>query len=453
MESPGNVTPPMCTGESGMIAPTAGVSPAIPRRGVPVAFKRWLILSQYYHPEPGAPQIRLRALAAQLVRHGCEVEVVTALPNYPSGQIYPGYRGRLVHTETIDGVRVHRVWLYAASGRNPVGRLLCYLSFTVAAGVRLPLVRRPDVVFVEAQPLSLAFPALVYRCVRGVPYIYNTPDLQVEVARECGWIRSEAFGKLAVGLERLLMKRAFCVSTVSDAFVDHFVACRGLSRRQITFLPNGADTEALRPISPDNEYAEELGVAGRVVFTYAGTHAYHHGLEVVLDAAALLRERREIAFLMVGKGPLREELRRRALELGLTNVVFGDSPFSERARLMSFTRAAIATMGPLRVGRKMRLSKVVPPLACGVPVIYVGEGESAAILEREGCGLVVSPASAEGLASAVRMLADAPEFAREMGQRGRRLAERQFSWDLIVRRWLAQLAVVKAGGDPWRGEL
>src|SRR6266487_2153645 len=87
-------------------------------------FRRVLILTQYYHPEPGAPQIRLRAMARELRAAGVDVQVLTGMPNYPVGRIFPHYRGRLTCREEIDGVPVRRVWLYPAAGRGSVRRLL-----------------------------------------------------------------------------------------------------------------------------------------------------------------------------------------------------------------------------------------------------------------------------------------------------------------------------------------
>src|ERR1035441_10866698 len=93
------------------------------------------------------------------------------------------------------------------------------------------------------------------------------------------------------------MKKALCVSTVTDAFIDHFSENRGLPKSRLTFLPNGADTEVLRPLPPDKEYARALGVSGKKVFTFAGTHAPYHGLEIILDTAEQLRDRDDIVLL------------------------------------------------------------------------------------------------------------------------------------------------------------
>ena len=228
-----------------------------------MAGRRWLILSQYYSPEIGAPQIRLRCLARELREHGIEVEVLTAMPNYPKGEIFPGYpTAQFSMREDIDGIPVRRVWIYPGSGKSPVIRLLNYLSFTLTALMAALSGPRPDVMFVESQPLSLGIVGLCMKWIRRVPYIYHVPDLQVDVARQLGFIKSEAFLRIALRLEDVFLKKSWKVSTVTHRFIQHFED-RGLPRAQITFLPNGADTRFLCPMPPCPELLTDGSCAER----------------------------------------------------------------------------------------------------------------------------------------------------------------------------------------------
>ncbi len=406
------------------------------------------MLTQYYAPESGAPPIRLRAMVRELKKLGCDVRVVTGMPNYPVGKLYPGYEGLLTHREEIDGVPVRRVWLFPASGKSPVKRLLNYLSFTATGALALATERGVDLVFVEAQPVTLAAPAWLNQVLRGVPYVYNTPDLQVEYADEDRWVGLRALIKGARALEGFLMKRALAVTTVTHAFIEHFERERGIPRERLTFLPNGADTERLKPLLPSKELAARLGVGDRKVFTFAGTHAPYQGIEVILEAAKLLARRKDIVFLMVGDGPVRQQLIARAEAEGIDNVLFRSSPFDEMPQLMSLTYASLVVLRRLQIAHKMRLSKAIPPLACGVPLVYAGWGETAEIVEREGVGLKVEPEDPTALAGAVEQLADDPGARDRMGRRGRALAEREFSWSFIVGDWMRQLARVQRGQDP-----
>jgi glycosyltransferase involved in cell wall biosynthesis len=407
-----------------------------------------LILTQYYWPEPGAPQIRLRNMARELSRLGKNVRVLTGMPNYPLGKIFDGYRGKAQMKEVVDGVPVERVWLYAAAGRGSFKRILNYLSFTFLVMPRVIFGPRPDLVFVEAQPLTLAFPAWLLRIFRGVPYVYNTPDLQVEGAAEANWIQVNWFIRLARALECFLMRHALSVTTVTHAFVEHFIQHRAIPRNRLSFLPNGADVDRLHPLPHDHSYAQAMGTGDRKVFTYAGTHAHYQGLEVIVEAAKLLADRKDIVILMVGKGPVREQLIKESASAKLENILFRDSPFEEMPRLMSITYASLVVLKNMPIAKKMRLSKTIPPLSCGVPVIYAGLGEAAEILRNERCGVVVEPERPDKLAQAIRDLADRPQQRTEMGGRGRLLAERDFSWRFLVGDWMRQMTSIKAGEDP-----
>jgi glycosyltransferase involved in cell wall biosynthesis len=151
---------------------------------------------------------------------------------------------------------------------------------------------------------------------------------------------------------------------------------------------------------------------------------------------------------MVGDGPVRAQLIAQAEREGIDNILFRTSPFDEMPQLMSLTWASLVVLRKLQIAHKMRLSKAIPPLSCGVPLIYAGWGETAEIVEREGVGLRVEPENPEALAAAVRRLADNPQLRNAMGRQGRALAEREFSWSFLVADWMRQLARVREGLSP-----
>jgi glycosyltransferase involved in cell wall biosynthesis len=401
--------------------------------------QRWLILTQYYPPEIGAPQIRLRCLVRELRRRGKQVSVLTAMPNYPAGRIFDGYRGRFSSREQIDGVDVRRTWVYAATGRAAAARFLNYCSFALTALAVLLFARRPDVMFVEAQPLPLGVVALFMKYVRGVPYVYNVPDLQVDVARELGFLRKRFLLRLAEGAENLFLKNAWKVSTVTHHFIKHFES-RGVPADRITFLPNGADTDFLQPREPSSEYLHDWQLQGKKAFVYVGTHAYYHGLDTLIEAAEILKTDPEIKIVMIGDGPERERIRGLAREKGLDNVEFARVPYERTDELYSVAYAALATLRNVPVAKGMRLSKIFPALSCGVPVIYSGEGEAADLIVLNRCGFTPPPEDAAALAQAMRFLARNPALRQQLGTNGRRLVKTEYSWTTIVERWLCEIA-------------
>ena len=405
---------------------------------------RWLILTQYYPPEIGAPQIRLRSVARILRQCGIKVTVLTALPNYPAGKVFPGYSERWQFHEEIDGIPVKRTWVYAATGKSARVRLANYLSFTFTALLAALTGPRPDVMFVESQPLSLGLVAILMKWFRGVPYIYNVPDLQIDVAQQLGFMRNRGVLRFALKLENFFLRQSWKISTVTHRFIEHFQS-RGLPSSQITFLPNGADTDFLKPLPPSRKLLDRWRLYDKKVFLYVGTHAYYHGLDTLIEAATLLRDESDIVFLMIGDGPERTRLQQVCTDRRLTNVIFGQSPYEEMDQLYSIAYASIATLRKIDVAKDMRLSKVFPSLSCGVPVIYAGVGEAAQLLEASSCGVIVEPENPSLLAQAIMNLALEQTTRDRMGRAGRALVENEYGWSTIVKRWLREIGILDGG--------
>jgi colanic acid biosynthesis glycosyl transferase WcaI len=396
---------------------------------------RFLLLTQYFPPEVGAPQVRLLALAQQLQAHGQHVTVVTAMPNYPAGVVQAGYRGRVLVREEVDGVPVVRTWIHAASGRGVARRMAGYLSFCATSIAGCLLAERPDYVLVESPPLFLGATAWLVGLLRRAPFVMIVSDLWPASARDLGIITNRHALGLAGWLERFLYRRSARVAGVTHGICEAVAETVGPQR--VMFLPNGVDTDTFRPHEGE---AGRLLRPGEVGFLYAGTHGYAQGLGLLLDAADLLRSRPEIVLLLVGDGPEKARLEQVARERALENVRFAD-PRQPREMPAVFTeaRASIVPLLDRPLFRGARPSKIFPSLACCTPVIYSGVGEAAELVEASGAGLVVPPERPAELAAAIVRLADDPGLAAALGAAGRRLVERDYSWSAIAERWLAEL--------------
>lgn len=393
----------------------------------------------YFPPEVGAPQVRLLALARQLQKRGHEVDVVSAMPNYPMGAIFDGYRGRWLLREVVEGVPVTRTAIYPATGRNLFKRLLSYLSFTASALYGSLANPAPDYIVVESPPLFLGLTAVMVGLLRRRPYVLNVSDLWPASAREMGLIVNPVVLSAAGALERFLYRHARWVSVQTDGIRDAVAATVGVERTLP--LPNGVDTDLFRPdVAPCGLNTGEIG------FVYAGTHGYAQGLDVLLDAADLLADQPDIVILLVGDGPEKARLVEAARSRGLGNVRFLDSrPVREMPAVFTGCRASIVPLRNLPIFRGARPSKLLPSLSCATPVIFAGEGEAAELIGHNRAGLIVPPEDGRALAGAIRTLAADAGLASEMGKNGRRLALASFSWDAIVGRWLDALTSEQRG--------
>lgn len=393
-----------------------------------------LMLTQYYSPEVGAAQTRLAAVVRELVARGHVVKVVTALPNYPNGRIADAYRGRFSVSEDIDGVKIVRVWVYAAMGTG-LRRIANYLSFMVMSVVGLWRIGRADLVVVESPPLFVAIPGLIFCRLRRIPSVLNIADLWPDAAVAVGAISDGRVKKLMLRLECWAYDKSDVISTVTDGLVDR-IEKKGVPRSKIVMLPNGVDTNLFRPVRPASEPDLLAGIRTPFV-VYAGTMGLAHGLGPLIEAMNLLRSERERpSLVMLGSGSERPRLQSRCAELGLEDVHFFDPiPISELALLLPFALAGVVTAAEIELNETSRPAKLFPLMAAGLPVLHAGPGLGAEVVASAGAGICVAN-NAEALAAGLREMIMKEDARNEWGRAARAFVDPNWSWTGLVGDWL-----------------
>jgi colanic acid biosynthesis glycosyl transferase WcaI len=402
---------------------------------------KFVLLTQYYPPEFGGAPVLLGSLAAEFKRQGHDVRVVTALPNYPTGRIFDGYRGRYFVHEIRDGIPVFRSWVYPAQSASLIPRLMNYLTFCFTSLFAFFWMGKPDVIFVDSPPMFLALTALLMARLKGAYWVMNISDLWPDAVAESGLVHSGSLLQMARWLERFLYKSADFVCTVTEGIQRILLEEKDVPRNKVLFLPIGVDTHLFQPRVADQMLLEQHNLVDKSVFVYAGTLGHAQGLSLLLDAADALRNRQDIAVVFVGDGPVKTQLKTERDDRGLSNVVFAEPvPLTEMPRWWSIARGALVTLKDQAVHQTARPSKSLPALASGVPVIFSGRGEMACILSDAEAGMVVPPEQVRPLVESILRLTDDVSLARKLGENGRRLCEREFSWQIVVHRWLADVS-------------
>jgi len=408
---------------------------------------RFLVLSQYFPPEIGAPQVRLAAVTRELEKRSHQIEVVTALPNHPTGNIFPPYRHKFYVQEQRNGATVHRLWIYTALGAG-LKRMLNYLSFSITCLFGLLKASRPDYILVESPPLFLGIPAIIAAKLWRVPVIFNVADLWPDSVRELGLIKNSQLLLWAERLEQWIYLNSTYVSSVTEGIRSRLIDEKAVNPHKILFLPNGVDTELFRPMQPDPTLSEQIGLnTEEKIILYAGTHGFAHGLEVALRAAQLLGGE-QIHMVFLGDGSEKPMLIQMAEKMKLSNVLFlHAAPPEHVVHLYSIALAGLSTLRDSSLFESTRPAKVIATMACGKAVIYSGAGEGARLVEKARAGLVVPPQDPHALAAAIRRLIADPDLAAQLGQNGRRYVEAHLTWSALVENWLAQIEETEVSID------
>jgi glycosyltransferase involved in cell wall biosynthesis len=394
------------------------------------------LLTQYYPPEIGAPQARLSELGAHFVGRGHSVTVLTAMPNYPKGKIHAGYGGVLLR-EKQNGANVIRTFIYPTQKANLVPRMANYLSFVLSSSiVGSTQLKQTDYLLVESPPLFLGLAAMWLSALKRARMIFNVSDLWPESAVRLGVLKEDSLAfRLSEKLESYCYRRAWLVTGQSKTILadinDRFPRCS-------TFhLSNGVDTSKFCPERRTPRTRALLTPDGRLVVLYAGLHGLAQGLDQALEAAEAVQEL-NVQFVLIGDGPEKEALARRARERQLRNVRFLD-PVPAR-EMPAIIASADIILVPLKTYIPGAVpSKLYEAMASERPVMLVADGEAADIVRTYGAGLAVRPGNISGLVEGLRALSVQPEARQRMGVNGRRAAERYFDRTQIASEFIKHL--------------
>lgn len=373
---------------------------------------RLLIVTQHYAPEITACAFRWTPLARAMAAQGAEVTVLTCFPNYPSGRIAAGYQNALRSVEAASaasgGVRVIRAWTWPAGESGVLPRALNQLAFLSAGRFAAEGLRPFDAVLGTSPPLGAAELGAALAARWQVPFVMEVRDLWPDVIFDTGYGKLRPFAPLLYRWEKRLYQRSALVTTVTPSFLP-LLEAKGVDPDRLRVMPPHVDPAAITPAASDAVAAlrEQLGLGGKRVALYLGNHAVSQGLEVVVEAAQLLRG--DAHLLLVGEGWEKPALMARAQALGLGNITF--APPVPREAVAAYYALADVCLVTLRASGFMQHflpSKLIEVLAYGKPVLTNIGGAGAELVRELGAGRVLTEYTPEALAEALRSMLAAP---------------------------------------------
>lgn len=399
-----------------------------------------LIASVNFAPEVTGIGKYSGEMASWLARRGHVVDVVAGPPYYPEWRVHEEYRGRGFRAETIDGVNVMRVPLFVphVDEAGTLGRVALETSYTVAAARWwLPILlsrTKYDVVVAVCPPLQAAAFPWLYARVRGVPWVLHVQDLQVDAALRLGMIGSKTLSKALFGLENRILQAANRVSSISTAMLERLLD-KGVDADKAFALPNWADVHGIRPSPASAEVRRGLGAGpGDTLVLYSGNLGEKQGLDVILQAARVLADAKQIRFAIVGSGTAKSTLERRIQSERLGNVVLHNLfPREELPELLNAAEVHLVVQRPEAADLVMP-SKLTNILSAGKPAVVTASpgSELHKVVAENAMGIAVDPDSPEQLAAAIRSLAENSGLREELGANARQYAENNLSEDVIL---------------------
>ena len=400
-----------------------------------------LIVTQYFWPE----SFRINDLALGFRERGHEVTIFTGKPNYPGGRFYPGYGFFGRARDDYEGIPVVRVPLIPRGNGGSLRLALNYLSFALFASVLAFRCRgRFDAIFVyEPSPVTVGLPALVLKKLKRAPVLFWVQDLWPESLSATGAVRSSWLLRIVESMVRFIYRHCDRILVQSRAFTAPIEAY-GADPARISYFPNSA--EALyRPVEPTSDMPEAADMPNGFRIMFAGNIGAAQDFPTIITAARLLADNKDIHWLILGDGRMREWVMGEveAHDLEATVHLLGRHPVDVMPNYFAFADALLVTLRREPIFALTIPGKVQSYLASGKPIIAALDGEGAHVISEAGAGIAVPSESPDALATAVLELFHmSQERRRTIGLRGRDYFERHFEREMLMNkldRWINEL--------------
>lgn len=367
---------------------------------------RILIYGINYAPELTGIGKYTGEMAEWFATQGHDVNVLTAMPYYPEWSVHPQYKGKLWHKELKNGVKIYRCPLYVPKQIDSKKRIIHELSFLWSSSfywLSALFGKKYDLVINICPPFHVGFSPYIYSKLRKTTLVTHVQDLQIDAAKDLNMLSNAKALDIMFKIERLLFNNSNYVSTLTSGMRDR-IERKGVSPDKLVMLPNWVDTADICPLSVEQSLRKEFDIPleDKVVL-YSGNMGEKQGLDTLIEVAELLREQKNIHFVLVGSGAGKDKLINMVADKQLENVKF--FPLQPYDRLSALLAMADVHL----VLQKKSASDLVMPskltgilAAGGCSIVTATHGTSLyEIVEENNMGILCEPESVQELKMAI----------------------------------------------------
>lgn len=369
-----------------------------------------LVICQHYWPEP----YPLPDICEELVRRGHDVHIITDIPNYPMGIIYPEYKNQKHRKEEHNGVQITRTFTIGRR-HNVVFRLLNYYSYAISSSIYAKKIKEDyDIVFAnQSSPVMMSSAAFVYAKRHNKKVVMYCMDLWPACLAAGGLSKSSPIYKLFGRISSRLYKQPDRILITSRLFRDYLVYQHGVDNQKISYLPQYANECYEKELPEKNDHTT-------VNLLFAGNIGVAQSLSTVIQAAAILKNQNLLRWHIVGDGSELENLKAMTNQMGLTNVIFhGRKPLKEMPYYYAMADAMLVTLIDDPIISLTLPGKVQTYMAAGKPIIGAASGEISEVITAAECGYCAGAGDSQGLAEAVKRFLQCDD-KRQLGENARR---------------------------------
>jgi len=383
-----------------------------------------LIIHQAFAALDEAGGTRHYELSQYLVSKGHRVTIIASPVSYLTGKSKNKKIKWIEKSFPEPGITLLRTYTYPALHRSFVHRVISFFSFMISSFLVGLNVRHIDLVWGTSPPIFQGFSAWLISAIKRRPFLFEVRDLWPAFAISVGVLKNPILINASLWLEKFLYRKADRIIVNSPGYIQH-VTDKGA--KKVELIPNGADPAMFQNSDSNGSLFQTYGLNGKFIVLYAGAHGLSNDLDVILNAANLLKGNNEIVFLFVGDGKEKGHLQQKAEAMQLGNVIFIPAVAKmEMPGVLQSANICIAILKPLDLYKTTYPNKVFDYLAASRPIVLAIDGEIRKVVEEAGAGIFVTPGNHQEMTEAIMFLFNDRELCLRMGSSGRKYIETHF---------------------------
>ncbi|MBC7419424.1 MAG: glycosyltransferase family 4 protein [Bdellovibrio sp.] len=348
-----------------------------------------LIFSQYFWPEA----FIINDFVKNLVEQGHEVTVATGKPNYPNGDIFPGYKARgLIKEKYLDRVDVVRIPIYPRGRGGAKKMVLNYFSFIFSGLFFFPWLLRKkkfEAIMVFApSPIVQTIPAILLKYLKRAHLSIWVQDLWPESLAATNFVTNPVALKMVGWVVKLIYARTDTLFVQSKAFMQPIL--KYASADQLVYFPNSFDSKSMQ-LDSNFPIAEDLQevLQKKFSFVFAGNLGTAQSLETIVKAAQLVKDVPNCQIVIVGSGSLSKWLENEIIQNKIKNIfIAGRYPMEAMPTIFSYSKVLLVTLKKDPLFDLTIPSKIQAYMAAGKPILAALDGEGGRVINEAGAGIV-----------------------------------------------------------------
>ena len=361
-----------------------------------------LFLTDNFPPEYNAPATRTFEHCKEWVRLGAKVTVITCAPNFPKGEVFPGYANKWKQTEYMAGIEVIRVWSFISPNKGLFKRTFDFVSFALSSFL-CGLSIKCDVIIATSPQFFTAISGCLLSLVKRKDWVMEVRDLWPESILAVEAVQTPWVIKVLEKIELFLYKSAKKIIVVTESFKKN-ISSRGINPDKIYVIKNGVDISIYTPQEKNFELRKKLNVDEKFVIGYLGTHGLAHSLDFIIRSIAVQRDN-SFHFIFIGDGAVKKSIIELSEELNVRNITFIDAVSKDE--IPSYLAAIDASLVPLKRSTTFESvipSKIFESAAMNIPILLGVNGETRTIIEFYEAGLYFEPENEKDFIEKVNLL-------------------------------------------------